>query len=96
MTWQMTTTRTAPIGPALRDARRAAGLTIDQLAASAELASATVSRIERGRIAKPNRATLRALALALPDDPTTRTGHAGNVTGSKLAVMGDGHGPVYP
>lgn len=81
----------APAGPALREARVAAGLTIDELAVTAGVGSATVERIERGRVAKPHRATLLALALALsafPEKSETRVGDPGP---AELAVVGDGH-----
>lgn len=56
----------APVGAGLRAARLAAGFTIDHLAHEAGVGSATVARIEHGRVDKPRRATLLALALALP------------------------------
>ncbi len=55
----------APVGSALREARLAAGMTIEQLAVRAGIGGATVERIEHGRVA-PHRATLFALAHALP------------------------------
>lgn len=65
---------TAPVGPDLRAARVAAGLTIDQLAVSAGIGSATVERIEHGRVT-PHRSTLLALALALPNDDNAPAGN---------------------
>jgi len=55
----------SPVGTDLRVARLAAGLTIDELAVHAGVGSATVERIEAGRVARPHRSTRLALALAL-------------------------------
>ena len=71
----------APVGRGLREARVAAGLTIEQLAVQAGVGGATVERIEHGRV-KPHRATLLALALAL-SDPSTSIDHAGGVADAK-------------
>lgn len=85
---------TAPVGYALREARTAAGLTIDELAVRAGIGSATVERIELRRVNKPNRATLLALALALSTSTEKSEARAGNSDLAKLAVMGDGrNGP---
>lgn len=54
-----------PLGPRLRQLRQAAGLTQLQLAERAGVADATVSRIERGRIASPSMDFAEALADAL-------------------------------
>ena len=55
----------APVGSALREARLAAGMTIEQLAVRAGVGGATVERIEHDRVT-PHQATLFALAQALP------------------------------
>ncbi len=52
------------LGEAVRLLRRRAGLTINELAARAQLSSAMVSLLERGR-ATPSLRTLRLLGLAL-------------------------------
>jgi transcriptional regulator with XRE-family HTH domain len=57
----------SPVGPELRAARVAAGLSIEQLAVRAGIGGATVERIEHGRV-KPHRSTLLALGLALSND----------------------------
>ncbi len=83
----------APVGEELRAARRAAGLTIDQLAVRAGVSGATVERIEHGRV-KPHPKTLRALALVLPAAPAGqspcaqvgRDGLAANATAALEAV----------
>ncbi len=61
--------RPAPDAAALRQARIAAGLTRDELAVRAGIASATVYRLEHNRTAQPNRSTLAMLAQALGVDP---------------------------
>lgn len=62
----------------LRTARRRAGLSIDQLAVSAGMGGASVSRIECGRTS-PQRTTKAALAAALgvPVDELFPTGTTG-------------------
>jgi len=82
---------TAPVGSGLREARVAAGLTIEQLAVSAGVGAATVERIEHGRV-KPHRATLLALALAL-SDPSTSIGRAGGAADAKTDGGNVGHAP---
>lgn len=52
----------------IRRLRRTLGLTAEQLAAKAEVASATVYRAERG-ISEPSRSTRRAIASVLGVDP---------------------------
>lgn len=52
----------------IRRIRRSLGLTVEQLAARAEVASATVYRAERG-IGEPSRMTRKALARVLRVDP---------------------------
>jgi transcriptional regulator with XRE-family HTH domain len=55
------------IGSALRDLRDSRGMTARQLAASAEISTAMISRIENGQVS-PSIATLNALSKAL-DEP---------------------------
>jgi predicted transcriptional regulator len=58
----------------LRDLREQAGLTQEQLAASAEVAVATVRKIETGAVVEPGYFTVRALVQVLrpgSDDPLT-------------------------
>jgi len=53
------------LGDCLRAARRSANLTQEQLAVTAGLTTASVSRIEGGRNENPRLETLRALARVL-------------------------------
>jgi len=78
----------APVGSSLREARIAAGLTIEQLAVSAGVGGATVERIEHGRV-KPHRATLLALALAL-SAPYDSEAAGGNRGFAQTVDAGDG------
>ncbi len=78
---------TAPVGSGLREARCAAGLSIDQLAVRAGIGSATVERIEHGRVT-PRRATLVVLALALSDRSTTSEDPAWNGAFAQTAGTG--------
>lgn len=84
-------TPTAPVGAALREARIAAGLTTDELAVTAGVGSATVERIECGRVT-PRRATLIALALALGEGPVTQRTQGADPGLSKTAAGVGRHG----
>lgn len=68
----MTTTPSPPsfgakFGAEVRAARRAAGLTAEQLAVRADLSGSGLERIERGDTSRPHRATVAALRRALSD-----------------------------
>jgi transcriptional regulator with XRE-family HTH domain len=54
----------AAIGPTLRRLRESRGLTQEQLGEAADIANATISRVERGRLA-PSGALLKKLAAGL-------------------------------
>ncbi|MGI8731408.1 MAG: helix-turn-helix domain-containing protein [Solirubrobacteraceae bacterium] len=92
----MVTPAPAPTGPALREARRDARLSIDQLAVAAGVSSATVERIEHERVSRPHRATLAALGFALAtavaENHETSIGRGANAADAKTAAAGDGHG----
>ncbi len=57
-----------PVGELIRAWREFRGWTLTQLAARADLKKGHVSEIETGKIARPNRATLKRLAQALMID----------------------------
>lgn len=57
---------------ALAEARRVAGLTQEELAERAGLSVRNISNIERGRVSRPRRGSLEALATALGLDPGRR------------------------
>jgi tetratricopeptide (TPR) repeat protein/transcriptional regulator with XRE-family HTH domain len=61
-----------PFGDALRAHRVRARLSQEQLAERAALTSRTVSNIERGRVRRPQRKSVRLLAQALGLDPAER------------------------
>lgn len=81
----------------IRRIRRSLGLTAEQLAAKAELASATVYRAERG-ISEPSRSTRQALAAVLgvrPDELITHAPEPGNgSTGNGTKPPHTDHSPV--
>ena len=56
----------------LAEARRVAGLTQEELAERAGLSVRNISNIERGRVTRPRRGSLEALAAALGLDPGRR------------------------
>jgi transcriptional regulator with XRE-family HTH domain len=58
-------TQSPPVGERLRRLRRAAGLTLRELASRAGLDLSTVHKLEQGRIDNPRLNTLVALAEAL-------------------------------
>lgn len=60
-------THNALTGPEVRAARRAARLTLEQLAVRSRTSVSTLVRIESGMV-KPRQATLLALQLALNDE----------------------------
>lgn len=63
----MTSLKSSLAGDALRQRRTRAGLTREQLAVRAGLATRTLQRIELGQ-ARPHRATVAALLAALPHE----------------------------
>ena len=59
----------ATLAERLKDARRAAMLTQEELAQESGVGVATIIRIERGQILEPRFSTLRKLARALDVEP---------------------------
>ncbi len=59
-----------PFGQALRQRREAAGLTLAQLAARAQVTERQLGNLERGE-SWPRRTTWQKLAQVFPDLPTT-------------------------
>src|ERR1700704_4562947 len=57
--------RLPPFGSLLRDLRRAAGLTQEELAERARAGVRTLGDLETGRTARPQRSTVELLAMAL-------------------------------
>lgn len=57
----------AAFGAEVRAARRAAGLSVDQLAVRAGLSSSGLEKIEQGNTSRPHRSTVAALRRALSD-----------------------------
>jgi transcriptional regulator with XRE-family HTH domain len=64
--------RLPPFGSLLRDRRRAAGLTQEELAARARVGVRTLRDLETARTARPQRSTVDLLAAALELDETER------------------------
>ena len=58
----------ATLGEKLKDARRRAVLTQEQLAEKAGVGVATIIRLERGQVEEPRVSTLRKLAVPLEVD----------------------------
>lgn len=85
----------------IRVLRRSKGITAEQLAARAGLASATVYRAERG-LATPSEETLAAIAEVLgvdpsdlhAADPATPTNGRGEPHGPDTAAVGGSAGPA--
>jgi transcriptional regulator with XRE-family HTH domain len=66
--------RLPPFGSLLRDRRRAAGLTQEELAAKARVGVRTLRDLETARTARPQRSTVDLLAAALELGETERQG----------------------
>ncbi len=64
--------RLPPFGALLRELRRSAGLTQEELAERARVGVRTLRDLETGRTARPQRSTVDLLAAALDLDQTER------------------------
>ena len=62
----------APLGPLLRRHRRAAGMTLEELAETSGVSARAISDMERGRTRAPQRHTLKSLVHALGVAPPDR------------------------
>ncbi|XVU28654.1 helix-turn-helix domain-containing protein [Actinoplanes sp. CA-054009] len=73
----------------LRELRRAAGLTMDELAAASGVSARAISDMERGRSRRPQRRTVAALAGALGTGPGQRTRLMAAAQGRPLLPLPD-------
>ena len=85
-----------PFGDQLRRARRAAGLTQEELAERARLSARAVSDLERGAKRAPRPDTLRRLAAALRLAPAARAALAAAAARPAAAPPGGGAAPPGP
>jgi transcriptional regulator with XRE-family HTH domain len=76
----------------LHERRKAAGLSQQRLAELAGCSLTFVRVLEAGY--EPATSAVLPRILAVLDGSTTSNGTAGNGAVAKLAVMGDGHGPL--
>jgi transcriptional regulator with XRE-family HTH domain len=74
-------------GPILRRLRRAAGLTIAELAEASGVSPRAISDMERGHSLSPRRRTVAALAAALPPDGRSALSRAATRTVPDPAVL---------